>query len=82
MLFLNSTRVVHDGNIRYGETGEWMISSGESVEWKTQDIQLIKLEAFQNYWSESKDGGTIEDSKAVTGKKIATTEVCTGMGVK
>lgn len=32
MLFLNSTRVVHDGNIRYGETGEWMISSGESVE--------------------------------------------------
>ena len=31
MLFLNSTRVVHDGNIRYGETGECMLSSRESV---------------------------------------------------
>lgn len=61
ILFLNSSRVVHDSNIWYGETGEWMISSRESVGWKTKVIQLIKLEAFQNYWSESKEWGAIEN---------------------
>lgn len=61
ILFLNSSRVVHVGNIWYEETGEWMISSRESVEWKSKDNQLIKLEVFQTYWSESKEWGAVED---------------------
>lgn len=31
MLFLNFIRVVYDGNIRYGEIGEWMVLLRELV---------------------------------------------------